>query len=156
MDVTLLILTLNEIEGVRVIMPRIKREWCSQILMLDGGSTDGTIEYAKEHGYEIYIQKRKGFRYAYIEALPLIKGDVVITFSPDGNSIPELIPTLIDKVKEGYDIVLASRYCDGAKSEDDDIITAFGNWLFTRTINLLHGGHYTDALVIFLEPIRKR
>ncbi|OHB72175.1 MAG: histidinol phosphate phosphatase [Planctomycetes bacterium RBG_16_41_13] len=149
MDVTLLILTLNEIEGVEVIMPRIKREWCSQILILDGGSTDGTIEYAREHGYEIYIQKQKGFRHAYIEALPLIRGEVVITFSPDGNSIPELIPTLIDKVKEGYDMVIASRYCDGAKSEDDDIITAFGNWLFTRTINLLYDGHYTDALVIY-------
>jgi hypothetical protein len=28
-------------------------------------------------------------------------------------------------------------------------VTAFGNWLFTRTVNLLHGGHYTDAMVIF-------
>ena len=149
MDVTLLILTLNEIEGVEVIMPRIKREWCSQILILDGGSTDGTIEYAKEHGYEIYIQKQKGFRHAYIEALPLIRGEVVITFSPDGNSIPELIPPLIQKMEEGYDMVIVSRYLRPAKSYDDGLVTAFGNWLFTKTIDLLHGGHYTDGMVIF-------
>lgn len=149
MKFTLLILTLNEIDGMKAIMPKINRDWCDQILILDGGSTDGTIEYSRKHGYEVYVQKQKGFRHAYIEALPLIKGDVIITFSPDGNSIPELIPPLIDKMKEGYDMVIASRYFDGAKSEDDDIVTAFGNWLFTRTINLLHGGSYTDALVIF-------
>jgi hypothetical protein len=29
------------------------------------------------------------------------------------------------------------------------VITAFGNWLFTKTINVLHGGCYTDSMVIF-------
>ena len=76
-------------------------------------------------------------------------GDVIITFSPDGNSIPELIPALIEKMKEGYDMVIVSRYLGSAKSEDDDVVTGFGNWLFTRTVNLLHGGHYTDAMVIY-------
>jgi hypothetical protein len=28
-------------------------------------------------------------------------------------------------------------------------VTALGNWLFTRTVNLLHGGQYTDCMVIF-------
>lgn len=149
MKTTLLVLTLNEIEGMKAIMPRVKREWCDQIIIVDGGSTDGTIEWAKEQGYFVYVQRQKGFRHAYTEVLPYIEGDVVITFSPDGNSIPDLIPELIDKMKEGYDMVIASRYLGGAKSEDDDIITAFGNWLFTKTVNILHGGHYTDAMVIF-------
>jgi hypothetical protein len=74
---------------------------------------------------------------------------VVVTFSPDGNSIPELIPELVDKVSQGYDMVIVSRYLNGAKSEDDDRITAFGNWLFTKTINVLYGARYTDAMVIF-------
>ncbi len=47
MKVTLLALTLNEIDGVRAIMPRISREWFDQILILDGGSTDGTVEWAR-------------------------------------------------------------------------------------------------------------
>jgi glycosyltransferase involved in cell wall biosynthesis len=134
---------------MKAIMPKIKKDWCDQILVIDGGSTDGTIEYARKQGYEVYVQKQKGFRHAYTEAWPLVKGDVVITFSPDGNSIAELIPALINKMKDGYDMVIVSRYLDEAKSEDDDMITAFGNWLFTRTINLLHGGNYTDSLVIF-------
>ncbi len=149
MKVTLLVFTMNEIDGMRVIMPRIQREWCDQILVVDGNSVDGTVEYAREHGYEVLIQKKKGIRHAFIEAFPLVKGDVVITFSPDGNSIPELIPYLIAKYKEGYDMVIASRYAPGAKSEDDDLMTAFGNWCFTKTINFLHGGRYTDAMVIY-------
>lgn len=149
MKTTLLVLTLNELHGMQAVMPQVKRDWCNQIIILDGGSTDGTIEWAKEQGYEVYVQKRPGFRHAYNEVLPYVAGDVIITFSPDGNSIPELIPALIEKMQEGYDMVIVSRYLGSAKSEDDDVVTGFGNWLFTKTVNLLHGGHYTDAMVIF-------
>lgn len=149
MKVTLLIPTLNEIDGMKVIMPRIKKEWYDQLIILDGGSTDGTVEYARKQGYFVHIQKRPGIRNGYTEALPYVNGDMVLTFSPDGNCIPGLIPCLIDKVKEGYDMVIASRYFDGAKSDDDDLVTAFGNWFFTKTINLLHGSKYTDAMGIF-------
>lgn len=149
MKITLLIPTLNEIEGLKQIMPLIKKEWVDQVLFVDGGSTDGTVEWLKENHWEFIIQKQRGLRYAYSEALPYIKGDALITFSPDGNSIPELIPPLIAKYREGYDMVIVSRYADGAKSEDDDFITGFGNWLFTTLINLLHGGSYTDAMVMY-------
>ncbi|MFC1546424.1 glycosyltransferase [bacterium] len=149
MKITLLVTTLNEVDGMNIIMPRVKREWVDQIIILDGGSIDGTIEYAQKSGYEVYIQKQKGFRHAYTEVMPLVIGDLIITFSPDGNSIPELLPDLISKIKEGYDMVIISRYLGTAKSEDDDVITGFGNWLFTKTINILHGAHYTDAMVIY-------
>jgi glycosyltransferase involved in cell wall biosynthesis len=146
---TLLIPVMNEIDGIRQIMPKIRPEWYDQLLILDGNSTDGTLEYFKEGGYDVYVQKRKGLRHGYTEIYDRIEGDVVITFSPDGNSIPELIPALVKKMEEGYDMVIVSRYKDEAKSYDDDAITRFGNWIFTGLINLLHGGRYTDAMVIF-------
>ncbi len=149
MTVTLLIPTLNEIDGMKTIMPKVKKEWCDQILIVDGQSTDGTADYARKQGYDVVVQKKPGIRNAYMEALPHVKSDVILTFSPDGNSIPELIPVCINKLKEGFDMVIVSRYAEGAKSYDDDLITGFGNWLFTTTINLLHGGHYTDAMVIY-------
>lgn len=149
MKTTLLVMTLNEIDGMKAIMPQIDRSWLDQIIVVDGGSTDGTIEWAKENGYFVYVQKQLGFRHAYEEVLPYVEGDVVITFSPDGNSVSALIPALIAKMKEGYDMVIVSRYLDGAKSEDDDWVTSFGNWLFTKTVNVLHGGKYTDVMVIY-------
>jgi glycosyltransferase involved in cell wall biosynthesis len=153
--VTLLIPTLNEIDGMKAIMPQICRDWVDQILIVDGGSTDGTVEWARAHGYEVYVQKERGIRQAYRECLPLVQGDVILTFSPDGNSIPSLIEPLVAKINEGYDMVIVSRYLGPARSEDDDWLTSFGNWLFTRTINVLHGGGYTDAMVIY-RAYRKR
>lgn len=148
MKVTLLALTLNEVEGMKAIMPQINRSWCDQIIILDGGSTDGTIEWARENDYTVHVQKKKGIRNAYYEVLSMVEGDVILTFSPDGNSPPESIPLLIAKMKEGYDLVIGSRYLEDAKSYDDDFLTSFGNWLFTKTVNLLHGGQYTDVMVI--------
>ena len=149
MKVTLILLTLNEIDGMRVIMPQIKKEWYDQLIIADGGSTDGTIEYAKEHGYELFVQKNKGSGAAFLEAMQRATGDIVIVFSPDGNSLPDRIPPLIEKMKEGYDLVIVSRYLDGAKSYDDDAITAFGNWMFTKMVNILFGSNITDMLVMY-------
>ena len=149
MKTTLLIPILNEIDGLKKIMPEIKREWYDQLIILDGGSTDGSQEYAEENGYLTIVQEKKGLRHGYVQVLPYIKGDIIITFSPDGNSMPELIPLLIEEMKKGYDMVIASRYAKGAKSYDDDLLTAFGNWVFTNLINLLFRVKYTDVMVMF-------
>ncbi len=149
MKTTLLVLALNELEGMRVIMPKIQRDWVDEILVVDGGSTDGTIEYAESLGIKVVRQKTKGIHAAYWEGLAVATGDVIIPFSPDGNSVAEKIPELVAKMREGYDMVIVSRYLDGAKSEDDNIPTAIGNWFFTTLINVLFGGHYTDSLVMF-------
>ncbi len=149
MKVSLLFFTLNEIDGMRAIMPQIKREWYDELIVVDGGSTDGTIDYAKEYGYNIFVQKERGAGAAFLEAMRIVTGDIIIVFSPDGNSQPEAIPELVKKMGEGYDIVIASRYLDGAKSYDDDVITALGNKIFTGLTNLLFGGKITDSLVMY-------
>lgn len=149
MRVTLVIFTMNEIEGMKAIMPQIKKEWYDELLIVDGGSTDGTVEYAKEHGYFILIQKEKGAGAAFREAVEKAGGDILITFSPDGNCLPEKIPELVKKTREGYDLVTASRYFQGAKSYDDDMLTAFGNWMFTCIVNLLFWTRYTDLLSMY-------
>jgi glycosyltransferase involved in cell wall biosynthesis len=149
MTVTILALTLNEIDGVQVILPEIDPGWYQQLIVVDGGSTDGTIEWCREHGYTVYEQKRRGIRFAYLEVLEHIRGDIVVTLSPDGNCPVATIPALVAAVAGGADLVIGSRYLGDATSQDDDVVTGFGNWLFTRTVNLLHGGHYTDAMVIY-------
>ena len=149
MSTTLFVPTLNEIVGMREVMPRVRREWVDQILVADANSPDGTAEYARQQGYDVVIQRKPGIRHAYIEAMPLVRGDVVITFSPDGNCVPELIPRLLEEMERGYDMVIVSRYLGPARSADDTPTTRFGNWFFTTSINLLHGGHYTDSMGIF-------
>ena len=49
--------------------------------------------------------------------------NIVIPFTPDENMIPELLPNLINKAKEGHDLVCVSRYKDGAVSHDDTLVS---------------------------------
>lgn len=134
---------------MKQIMPRLNPDWYDQLIIIDGGSTDGTVEFAKGNGYFLISQQRAGMRYAYLEALPYVEGDAMITFSPDGNSLPERIPSLVETLQKGYDMVIVSRYRDGARSQDDTFISGLANRVFTRFINLLFRASYTDALVIF-------
>lgn len=149
MKVSLFIPTLNEIEGVKAIMPRVKREWFDEVIIVDGNSTDGTREYLESLGYSVLSQTVPNLMGAWWQGFQAATGDVIVLFSPDGNSIPELLPALIKKMREGYDMVTVSRYKDDAKSEDDDLLSKLGNGFFTGMINLLFRSHYTDVLVIF-------
>src|SRR3989304_10584017 len=116
MKVTVLVHTLNEIDGMKAIMPKLKKEWYDELLIVDGGSTDGTIEYCHENNYPVFLQSGRGLPNAETEALHRSTKEIVILFTPDGNSIPELIPVLAAKIKEGFDMVIASRYLGSAKS----------------------------------------
>lgn len=147
--VTLILPTLNEVIGMEWFMSQVRKEWYDQLLVVDGQSTDGTLEYCREHGYPLLTQVSPGLWGALSEAFALARHDIIITASPDGNSLPELLPHLVDKIREGYDMVVVSRYLDGARSYDDDRWTAIGNRVYTQLINLLFGGHYTDTLVIY-------
>jgi len=42
---------------MKAILPRIRPEWYDQILVVDGGSRDGTLEVAKAQGLETYGQR---------------------------------------------------------------------------------------------------
>jgi hypothetical protein len=52
-------------------------------------------------------------------------------------------------MRQGYDMVIVSRYLEGAKSHDDSLWSGIGNWAFTFLINLLYGSRYTDSLIAF-------
>jgi len=146
---TLVLPTLNEIEAVKIVVPQIRREWVDEILVVDGGSTDGTVEFLRGIGLTVHSQSKRGYGHAMAWGLHHATGDIIVEFTPDGNSIPEDIPRIISKINEGNDLVIGSRYLSGAKSEDDDWLTALGNWMFTTIVNILFGARYTDALVGF-------
>jgi glycosyltransferase involved in cell wall biosynthesis len=144
---TLAVLVLDEIEAIQQVLPRVRREWVDEIIVVDGGSTDGTIEYCESHGFEVLRQKERGYGRGMRELIAIAQGDIIIEFMGDGNCKVETIPLLVQKIHEGYDLVIASRYMKGAKSYDDTPITRLGNWGFTRLINLLFRGSFDDAMM---------
>lgn len=146
MSVAIIILTLNEIEGVRSLLPSVQKEWADEIVIIDGGSTDGTIEECKKMGFEVVIQKNKGHGGAILTGVNHTKSDFIVIWSPDGNHEPEEIPKLIAKIKEGYDQVLISRFGKGSINEDAGYFDGFGNKMFAFLTNVFFGGKWTDSL----------
>lgn len=152
--VSLIVLTYNERAGLEKMMPRIKRSWADEILVVDYNSKDGTVELAKKMGFKVIPQLIRGRGNAFRLGLEHAKGDILVYFSPDGNEIPEDIPKLVDKINEGYDMVIASRFSRLSKSEDATFIRRLGNNIFTSVINLLFRTKLTDAVNGF-RAIRK-
>lgn len=152
--VTLLIISRNKIEGFKVVGPRIDKSLFEQVLVVDGGSTDGTIEYCRSLGFEVIVQDQPGILEGIQQGIDAARGEYICFFTPDNNCIPERLPEVIQKVEEGYDMICVSRYKDGAKSEDDSLISGFGNWMFTTMVNVLFRTEYTDVLN-FYRCIRK-
>ena len=147
---TLLALVLNEIDGLKEIVQKINPNLFDNIIFVDGGSTDGSIEWLKENNFNVVHQKNKGLGNAYLEGLRIIKDDFVITFSPDGNSDPSRLKEMVNVINTNNpDILICSRYLDWAKSDDDNLLTGFGNWIFTKTFNILYKQKITDYLVLY-------
>ena len=146
MSIAVIVLTLDEIDGVKVIMPKVKKEWADEIVFVDGGSKDGTVEEATKMGFRVIHQKNKGEGNACRLGVEQTKSDFVLFFSPDGNDLPEDIHKLIQKAKEGHDIVHISRFGKNSMSEDAGWLDSFGNNMFTFLVNTFFGSRYTDAL----------
>ncbi|OHA13398.1 MAG: hypothetical protein A3J10_02035, partial [Candidatus Sungbacteria bacterium RIFCSPLOWO2_02_FULL_54_10] len=146
MKTTLAILTLNEAEAVRRVLPKIQKDWVDETIVVDGGSTDGTIEWCRDNGWRVFVQKKRGYGQGMREVMAIASGDVIMEFMGDGNCDPITIPRLVEKMKEGYDLVIASRYCAGGASDDDTPVTRLGNWMFTTLINILFRASFTDAM----------
>ncbi len=149
MKVALIAPTINEVVALRQVLPKLDRKIIHEIIIVDLNSKDGTVKYCVENGYRVHHQQSRGYGAGYMEVLAITNADIIIEFPPDGSSMPEKIPDLLAKINEGYDFVIVSRYRDGAKSYDDDTVTRFGNWFFTKLVNILFHVHYTDVLVGF-------
>src|SRR5688572_14206761 len=106
--ITLLLPTWNEIDGLKAIFPTIDRSLFDDILIVDGGSTDGTVEFAIENNIRIMTQLRKGLAAGVMDAIDTLKTDCVIEFSMDGNCMIEQLPELVQRLREGKDLVVVS------------------------------------------------
>src|SRR3989338_2296788 len=152
---TLCLLTLNEITGVRRLCDAIPFAAFDEAFVLDGGSTDGTVEYLTARGIRVIPQARRGKGTAFCDAVRLARGERVVFFAPDGNEDPRDILPLLHKRREGYDLAVASRFLPGAADEDAGKwfpLRRWGNLGFTWIANRLwnRGPYVTDTINGFL------
>ncbi len=153
MKFTLVILTLNEIDGLKGVFKHVPVAAFDEVFAVDGGSTDGTVEFFKKNGVKILPQKSKGRGEAFRIAVEKAKGDVLIFFSPDGNENPADLPKFKQFFqKNDYDIVIASRMMKGARNEEDSEFFKWRKWAnnaFNLMANVFFrrtGKYVTDSI----------
>jgi len=146
---SLIILTRNEISGLKAIIKKIPFELVDEFFAVDYKSTDGTVEFFQKNSIPVVKQKSPGRGKAFSIAVNHAKGKYLIFFSPDGNEDPSDIAKLINLVKKGNDIAIASRFMKNSRNEEDDKKFKFRKWanqFFSLTVRSLWGGNVTDTI----------
>src|SRR3989338_486150 len=146
---TLIILTRNEIRGLRKVLKKIPFKSVDEYFAVDYRSKDGTVEYFKSHHIPIFRQDKPGRAEAFYLAVKKARGENLIFFSPDGNEDPTDITELINELNKSSDLVIASRFLENSRNEEDDQILKFRAWAnrgFTLIVNLFWRGNLTDSI----------
>lgn len=125
----------------------ITRKYCAHVVVVDDGSTDNTGKIAEANGATVLRHPtnlgkgaalRTGFNYAIKKQY-----DVVITLDGDLQHNPHSIPRFLDKVKQGYDIIVGSRY--KTQSEDMPFARKLSNLITTTVLRVIFKVPVTDS-----------
>jgi glycosyltransferase involved in cell wall biosynthesis len=145
--VSIVIPTLNEETGIREVLQSIPYRELGEpeVLVIDGGSSDGTIEVAESLGATVIIQPEKGYGKAVLEGLKYAKGDYVVIIDGDGVYDSREIPRLLRIMEsQNADVISGSRYLGVMKPGSISLLRLFGDRLLAFIANMLSGTRYTD------------
>ena len=142
--ITVLICAFNEEKNLPYVLPKIP-QWVDEILLVDGHSSDNTVEVAKRLRPDIRIlyQPEKGKGDALKYGIKHSSGDIVVTLDADGTTDPEEMHKFIEPLLNGYDFAKGSRFLN-TRPKRMPWYRHFGNWLLVTEANLIFGTNYTD------------
>ena len=157
MKVVVTIPAYNEEKTVGSIIREIKEvmdktSYNYQILVLDDGSWDKTVDVAKKNSAIVVSNKRnlglaETFKQEMKECLKL-KADIIVHTDADGQYPAYYIPEMIEKVEQGYDLVLGSRFGKGNYG-GSSLMNKLGNRAFARVFSNLLKTKITDTTTGF-------
>lgn len=138
-QVTVVLPTLNEAEGVGKVIEELKREGYENILVVDGYSTDGTVEIAKEKGVKVVHQLGVGKAGAIETAINLVETPYMLVMDADYTYDPRDIERLLNHA-HGFDEVI------GLRKDRRNIprVHRIGNRIIGLTLSLLLGQRVND------------
>ncbi|MEM0352605.1 MAG: glycosyltransferase family 2 protein [Sulfolobales archaeon] len=138
-EITVLIPTLMEEEAIGLVLSELKSEGYTNILVVDGHSTDRTVEIAKSMGVEVTYQDGRGKADAIKTGLRYVRTPYVVVMDGDYTYDPKDIEKLLESMDE-YDEVIGVR--DRANIPR---VNRFGNLVITWLFNLLFGTKLRDV-----------
>jgi len=141
---TVLICTLNKERNLAHVLPGVP-DWVDETIVVDGYSTDRTVELAKElcPGARILYQPGKGKGNALRYGIENATGDIIVTLDTDSQTDLTEMPRFIAPLLDGYDFTKGSRLTQGHPPT-----MSWKHWYGNRTIdrlcNILFGTRFTD------------
>ncbi|MGE0220850.1 glycosyltransferase family 2 protein [Mycolicibacterium sp.] len=143
--ISVIIPALNEARNLPHVADRIPAD-IDEIVFVDGGSQDDTVEVAKRLWPEaVHLrQSRKGKGNALNCGFAAATGDVIVMIDADGSTDPAEIPRFVGALMAGADFAKGSRFIQGGGSDDITRIRRAGNWGLNALVNVLFGTRYTD------------
>jgi len=148
-EVAVIIPTFNEGESIGAVVTALPREIVGRVIVVDGGSVDGTREQAFRAGAEV-LSVGRGYGLACLAGAEAADtADILVFMDGDGADDPSAIAELVAPIRSGsYDFVIASR----ARGEREPGSMAGHQILAGRLagalIRLLYGVHYTDMAAL--------
>ena len=130
-DLTLIIPAKREKESLPIFLKEIENLKCKKMIVLqkEDEETKKSIEQFKN--IKIVEQKNNGYGNALKEGINKVKTKYCCIINADGSMDPKYLKDMRNKC-EKLDLVFGSRYQKpGGGSQDDDIVTLIGNYVFT-------------------------
>lgn len=145
-DVCVLIPTLNEEESIASVIGEFRALGFENILVVDGHSTDETVNRASAAGASVFLQSGSGKGQALKEVFATIEHEYVILIDGDGTYLPSEAPGLLEPLKSGRaDHVVGNRF-GRLKGGALKRLNMFGNKVINRFFVLIYGVPLGDIL----------
>lgn len=145
-DVCVLIPTLNEAGSIRGVIEDFRRMGFQDILVIDGHSTDGTHDLAREAGARVIVQSGSGKGQALLEAFGLIDKEYIVLIDGDGTYLPSEVDRLLDPLMRGRaDHVIGNRFSN-LRGGSLKRLNLVGNWLINLLFGIIYGVRLRDIL----------
>ena len=143
--VSVVIPTLNEAGNIGGVLEKMPPE-VTEVIIVDGHSTDGTVEAARSQWPDarIVFQDGKGKGNALACGIRLSTGDITVMLDADGSTDPAEIPRFTNALLNGYDFAKGTRFALGGGSEDITRTRRMGNRILVGVVNTIWGVQYTD------------
>jgi len=143
--ISVVIPTKDEAQNIPWVLERIPA-WIDEVVLVDGQSSDGTIEAAKRVRPDIVVveQRSRGKGLALQAGFAAATGDIIVMLDADGSMHPAEIDRYVALLASGFDFVKGSRFMAGASSVDITWLRRIGNNFLRYLTNAIYGTRFTD------------